>query len=157
MGGDYPSGHEFNFWGDNPLRTSHVVNSWPGRMTFSGYSMGLEVTSGSRFMREGPSADPVRSAYLWYTYNVSRPSWDPLTMLYAMHGLDDIFEYANEFGYNHVYANGSNTWMFDDNRTDQHWLKLNMTREAAEELLDRLYLEGASYGLGDSKIEHLDL
>ncbi|OIW26711.1 inosine/uridine-preferring nucleoside hydrolase [Coniochaeta ligniaria NRRL 30616] len=157
MGGDYPSGHEFNFWGDNPLRTAHVINNWPGRMTFSGYSMGLNVTSGSRFMREGPSSDPVMSAYLWYTYNNSRSSWDPLTMLYAMHGLDESFEYANEFGFNHVHANGSNTWVFDASRTDQHWLKLKITREAAEELLDKLYLEGASLGPTDAKIEHLDL
>lgn len=157
MGGDYSSGHEFNFWGDDPLRTAHVVNSWPGRVTFSGYSMGLNVTSGSRLMREGPPSDPVRSAYLWYTYHTSRSSWDPLTLLYAMHGLGEVFEYANEYGYNHVHVNGSNTWVFDDSRTNQHWLKLKITREAAEELLDKLYLEGASYGSRVSRIEHLDL
>ncbi|KAB5536246.1 inosine/uridine-preferring nucleoside hydrolase [Coniochaeta sp. 2T2.1] len=150
MGGDYPSGYEYNFWGDNPLHTAHVINNWPGRITFSGYSMGLNVTSGSRFMREGPSSDPVRAAYLWYTYNAPRPSWDPLTMLYAMHGPGDVFEYANEFGYNHVHANGSNAWIFDEERTDQHWLALKTSRTEVEELLDKLYLEGASQGLTDS-------
>lgn len=78
-------------------------------------------------------------------------------MLYAMHGLGDVFKFANEFGYNHVHANGSNTWVFDDSRTDQHWLKLAISREDAEELLDRLYLEGAAYGLTESNVEHLDL
>ena len=157
MGGDYPSGYEFNFFGDNPQRTQHVVNTWPGRITFSGYSMGLNVSSGGRLMSDGPSSDPVRSAYLWYTYNVPRFSWDPLTLLYAMHGLDDIFEYANEYGYNQVHANGSNTWIFDEGSSDQHWLKLVMSREHAEELLDTLYLEGAAYGLTQSKVEHPDL
>lgn len=147
MGGDYPSGYEFNFWGDNPLHTAHVVNTWPGRVTFSGYGMGLNVTSGSRLMKEGPSMDPVRSAYLWYTYGAPRPSWDPLTVLYAVHGLGDVFGFGNEYGYNHVHANGSNTWVFDDKRTDQHWLRLDVGHEAAEDLLDKLYLEGAQIGL----------
>lgn len=157
MGGDYPSGHEFNFFGDNPLRTAHVVNSWPGRITFSGFSMGLNVTSGARLMSEGPSSDPVRSAYIWYTHHTPRSSWDPLTMLYAMRGLDDVFEFANEFGYNLVHANGSNTWVSNESRTDQHWLKLAVSREEAEELLDRLYLEGAAYGLAESQVQHSDL
>ena len=108
-------------------------------------------------MSDGPSSDPVRSAYLWYTYDVPRFSWDPLTLLYAMHGLGDVFEYANEYGYNHVHANGSNSWIFDETRTDQHWLKLKMSPENTEELLDKLYLEGAAYGLTESKVEHSDL
>ena len=153
MGGDYPSGHEFNFWGDNPLHTGQVVNNWPGRVTFSGYSMGLNVTSGGRLMRDGPSSDPVRSAYHWYTYDVPRSSWDPLTVLYAMHGRGEVFEFANDFGHNHVHANGSNTWIFDADRTDQNWLRLKMGQEAAGDLIDELFLEGASYGWKDSKRE----
>lgn len=157
MGGDYPSGREFNFFGDNALRTAHVVNSWPGRMTFSGFSMGLNVTSGARLMSEGPSSDPVRSAYVWYTHRAPRSSWDPLTMLYAVHGLGDVFEVANKFGYNLVHANGSNTWVFDESKTDQHWLKLAITDQEAEKLLDRLYLEGAASALVEKQVGHLDL
>jgi hypothetical protein len=158
MGGDYPSGYEFNFFGDDPSRTAHIINTWPGRIVFSGYSMGLDVTSGRRFMEEGPASDPVRSAYLWYTYRTPRSSWDPLTLLYAMHGLGDVFEFANEYGYNHVHANGSNTWVFDETRDDQNWLKLAVSAAHAEELLDKLYLEGASSRWAKSPLaEHQDL
>jgi hypothetical protein len=157
MGGDYPAGYEYNFWGDNSLRTAHVINNWPGPVIFSGYSMGLNVSSGGRLMREGPSTDPVRSAYLWYTYNVSRSSWDPLTLLYAMHGLGEVFELGNEFGYNYVHPNGSNNWVFDRNRTDQHWLRLKADKEKVEGQLDKLLVEGASSVPNTPKVEHLEL
>lgn len=157
MGGDYPSGHEFNFWGDNPFHAAHVINNWPGRITFSGYSMGRDVTSGGRLMREGPGKDPVRSAYIWYTYNAPRSSWDPLTVLYAINGLGGLFEFGNKFGYNHVSPNGSNSWVFDANRTDQHWLKLNAGRLSMGDFLDSLFLEGALSVSNHSKIEHMEL
>lgn len=46
---------------------------------------------------------------------------------------------------------------FDDPQTDQLWLNLKITREVAEELLDKFYLDGACYALTESKIEHLNL
>ncbi|KAI3331775.1 inosine/uridine-preferring nucleoside hydrolase [Xylariaceae sp. AK1471] len=143
MGGEYPSGHEFNFWGDNPLTTAHVVRSWPGEVVFSGFEMGINVSSGSRLITQGPSDDPVRHAYLWYTYGNPRSSWDPLTLLYALDGLGDVFEYANEYWYNHVYPNGSNKWIYDDKITSQRFLKLAVSNATAAEKLDRLFLDGA--------------
>lgn len=87
MGGEYPSGYEFNFWGDNPVHTAHVVNNWPGKVTFSGLEMGKGVMSGAKLTVKGPANDPVRKAYEWYSgHNASRMSWDPLTMLYAIQG-----------------------------------------------------------------------
>ncbi|KAI1269093.1 inosine/uridine-preferring nucleoside hydrolase [Xylariaceae sp. FL1019] len=128
MGGQYPSGREFNFWGDDPTLTAHVVNTWPGQMTFSGFEMGEQVLTGRELMSHGPLDDPVRRAYVWYTYGQPRASWDPLTVLYAMNGLGDVFEYGNEFGYNYVHPNGSNEWIDDDTVTNQHFLKLKKSR-----------------------------
>ncbi|RWA04981.1 hypothetical protein EKO27_g10129, partial [Xylaria grammica] len=109
MGGEYPSGREWNFWGDNPVTTAHVVRDWQGKVVFSGYEMGRGVLSGGKLMDYGPPNDPARDAYAWYTCGRQlRPSWDPLTLLYAIDGLGDLFEYATEYGYNHVYPNGSN-------------------------------------------------
>jgi len=152
MGGDYPSGYEFNFLADNPVETAHVVNSWPGGdVVFSGDELGRRVRSGAGLMMHGPASDPVRAAYMYYTYNTSRFSWDPLTVLYAIGGLGDIFTYGNLFGYNHVEANGSNYWVHDEKVTNQHWLYLKTDNETAASILDRLFLDGAALaGVGNS-------
>lgn len=146
MGGEYPSGSEYNFYGDNPFATAHVINGWPGRITYCGFELGLGITSGARLSVEAPAEDPVAAAYRWYAgYNTSTFSWDPLTVLYACQGLGNVFQYANVFGYNHVYPNGSNAWVYDETRTDQHWLKLKVSNVTAGEELDRLYLEGSQH------------
>ncbi|GKT45169.1 pyroglutamyl-peptidase 1 [Colletotrichum spaethianum] len=143
MGGGYPSGREFNFFGDNPLRTAHVVNNWKGRMVFCGTEVGSIVLSGSKLLADGPLSDPVRQAYIYYNFYKPRESWDPLTVLYAMKGLGDIFEYGNINGHNFVYANGSNEWLFDGNVTNQFWLNLKVDNVTAAAALDKLYLEGS--------------
>ncbi|OJD38102.1 inosine uridine-preferring nucleoside hydrolase [Diplodia corticola] len=144
MGGGYPSGFEFNFHGSNSSLTAHVVNNWPGKMTFSGSELGGNVSSGATLTVKAPAGDPAAAAYRWYTgYNVSRFSWDPLTVLYACDGLGHLFEYANEFGYNYVHPNGSNDWVYDETATKQHWLQLKVDNETAARELDRRFLEGA--------------
>ncbi|KAL0933475.1 inosine uridine-preferring nucleoside hydrolase [Colletotrichum truncatum] len=143
MGGGYPSGREFNFFGDNPLATAHVMNNWKGRVVYCGTEVGGTVLSGAKLLAEGPLSDPVRQAYIYYNFHRPRESWDPLTVLYAIHGLGDIFEYGNEYGYNYVYANGSNEWVYDSSVTNQFWLNLKVDNVTAADVLDKLYVEGA--------------
>ncbi|KAL2760969.1 hypothetical protein ACRALDRAFT_1066634 [Sodiomyces alcalophilus JCM 7366] len=143
MGGRYPSGHEFNFYADDPATTAHVINNWPGRMVFSGADLGQSVMSGDRLVAEGPPGDPVRAAYIYCAHGDPRPSWDPITVLYAIRGLSDIFEYANRRGYNHVEPDGSNAWVDDENVRNQHWLRLKLGNDTVAAELDRLYLEAA--------------
>lgn len=146
MGGGYPAGHEFNFWGDNPLATAHVVNHWPHNiaLTFLGTEVGEMVSSGAALTLLGPANDPVKAAYNWYVgYNTTRFSWDPLTVAYACQGLGTWFEYGNKGGYNYVFPNGSNVWREDKKRTNQHYLKLKVGNETVARELDGLYLEGA--------------
>ncbi|KAI0191177.1 inosine/uridine-preferring nucleoside hydrolase [Xylaria flabelliformis] len=144
MGGDYPSGYEFNFRGSNASLTAHVINTWEGQMVFLGYSVGENVKSGRRLMVEGPDKDPVRMAYIYHTYYTPRPSWDPLAVLYAMNGLGDLFEFGNEYGYNHVEVNGSNRWVWDDAKIrNQFFLRLRADEEVVAAELDRLFLQGA--------------
>jgi hypothetical protein len=146
MGGGYPSGHEYNFWGDNPIAAAHVVNNWNGRITYSGIEMGRIVFSGASLSVKGPDNDPVRAAYRWYVgYNMSRQSWDPLTVLYACQGLGGLFGYVNDFGYNRVFPNGSNTWIYDKATTSHHWLRLKVDSGSAGRELDRLFLKGARF------------
>lgn len=144
MGGEYPSGHEYNFWGSNASLAAHVVNTWEGRMVFSGTDVGKYVKSGGRLMAEGPDEDPVRMAYIYYSYYAPRPSWDPLAVLYAIHGLGDLFKFGNEYGYNHVEADGANRWIWDQKAQNQFFLRLAVNNETAAAELDRLFLQGAS-------------
>ncbi|PLB36802.1 inosine-uridine preferring nucleoside hydrolase-domain-containing protein [Aspergillus candidus] len=153
MGGEYPSGHEFNFFGHNITAAADVVNTWPGRVTFIGFELGRDVYSGGQLMVDGPESDPVNAAYRWYNgYDVPRESWDPLTVLYAIEGLGDIFKYGNSGGHNHVFPNGSNAWQAEgDGHAGQHrYLKLNVSPAAAGALLDRLFLRGAVAAAKDS-------
>jgi hypothetical protein len=146
MGGGYPSGHEYNFWADNPLATAHVVNSWPGtvQVTFLGTEIGEKVRSDARLSTEAPADDPVGRAYTWFIgFNTSRESWDPLTMLYAWQGLGEWFEYAGIGGYNHVWPNGSNSWRENGRKRKHRYLKLKAGNESLGRELDELYLEGA--------------
>jgi hypothetical protein len=143
MGGAYPAGYEFNFWGDDPSNTAHVVNNWKSPVVYSGFELGANVSSGGTLMANGPPNDPVRQAYIYYTYGIPRFSWDPLTVLYAVNGLAGLFEFGNEHGYNHVYPNGSNEWVFDETIGNQHWLRLKVDNATAGSELDSLLLNGA--------------
>jgi hypothetical protein len=143
MGGVYPSGYNWNFWGSNASLTAHVINTWEGRMVFAGEEVGEHVKSGGRLMSEGPKTDPVRMAYIYYSYYIPRSSWDPLAVLYAMNGLGDLFKFGNDYGYNHVEANGANRWVWDQQVRNQFFLRLKADNETAAAELDRLFLRGA--------------
>ncbi|KAI1636613.1 inosine-uridine preferring nucleoside hydrolase-domain-containing protein [Biscogniauxia mediterranea] len=144
MGGSYPSGREFNFFGHNATATAHVVNNWPTPMTFSGSELGNYVFSGAILSLEAPENDPVRGAYIWYNgYNKSRNSWDPLTMLYAIEGSGGVFRYANLGGHNYVYPGGQNEWKSEGDGRVQHYLGLTVSNQTAGSILDRMFLKGA--------------
>ncbi|KAL1845753.1 hypothetical protein Daus18300_014455 [Diaporthe australafricana] len=158
MGGGYPSGHSWNFWGSgHPARTSQVINDWDSTipLTFVGDDTGKYVLAGGALMDDGPAADPVRRAYTYYTYGLTpgRASWDPLAVLYAICGLGALFRRGNDFGYNHVESgNGSNYWVWDERVTNQSFLRLAVPNETAAAEVDRLFLNGARSATGDEQL-----
>ncbi|KAK1536608.1 inosine/uridine-preferring nucleoside hydrolase [Colletotrichum costaricense] len=149
MGGDYPNGFEFNFWGDDPYQTAHVIHNWTSPIVYAGFKLGGSVRSGGPLMADGPKTDPVRAAYILYTYYQPQWSFDPVAMLYAVGGLGEYFKFGNEYGYNTVTlygegkCNGCNVWVYDKNVTSQHWLKITVSPDKLGEELDRRYLQGA--------------
>jgi hypothetical protein len=149
MGGGYPSGHSYNFWGSNSSLAAHVVNSWDGRMVFVGGDVGKYVYTGGPLMADGPKYDPVRMAYIYYTFLNPRASWDPLTVLYAAQGLGGLFKYGNEYGYNHVEPNGTNHWIWDNTVRNQFFLRLKVDNGTAAAEVDRLFLQGAASVTGN--------
>lgn len=161
MGGQYPSGWEYNFGGIDPKSTADVVNYWPKnvKITYSGGELGGNVFSGQSFALRFSPDSPVLSAYQWYVGRGStiRESWDPITTLYGILGLEWVSQlkirpmlaYANEFGYNSINpANGSNAWVNDTGITNQHWLRLadGVTNSSLARLLDDIMTRDSSAG-----------
>ena len=123
MGGNYPSGAEYNFNFDNPgekvsdQSTKYVVENWPDEeapITFLGYEIGKKLITGKAYNKSGPS--PMKTSYkLAYNSLVKgRPSWDQGAVLYAVRGLSyDGEQYwtVENRGYNKINTDGSNEWL----------------------------------------------
>ena len=139
MGGRYPSGWEYNFGGSDPDSTAYVLSQWPKTVavTYSGGELGGSIYSGRRPLMATSSYNEslTVSAYQWYVGrgSVERETWDPITVLYGILGIDGFgklgvlppLKYANENGFNHITAsNGTNSWINDTTVTNQHWLAL---------------------------------
>ncbi|KAI9149123.1 hypothetical protein HJFPF1_11171 [Paramyrothecium foliicola] len=77
MGGGYPSGYSFNFWGSNSSLAAHVVNTWDGRMVFVGDDVGKHVLSGGLLMEHGPKDDPSGG---WGTYFITGMNLATITL-----------------------------------------------------------------------------
>jgi hypothetical protein len=63
-------------------------------------------------------------------------------VLYACQGLGEIFEYEGMRGYNYVFPNGSNEWVYGVEK-EQRYLKLQVSNVSAANELERLYLKRA--------------
>lgn len=137
MGGQYPSGWEYNFGGSDPNSTTYVLDHWPKTVavTFSGGELGGSIFSGQNLVVNPSTDSPTLAAYQWYVGrgSITRETWDPITVLYGIVGLDGfsrlgtqpLLKYANKHGYNSIIAsNGSNAWVNDTNVNNQHWLEL---------------------------------
>lgn len=151
MGGRYPLGLEFNFAFD-AASTNAVLEGWPKNVpvTFSGYELGSKILSGQRLPELAEEDSPVLAAYQWYgdRCNTTRASYDPVTVYYGVLGLGEVFEYANENGYNEVSADGGNEWVADEAIKNQHWLRLKdgVSDEEVGEVLDQLYAHNGMAG-----------
>ncbi|KAK1778483.1 Inosine/uridine-preferring nucleoside hydrolase domain-containing protein [Copromyces sp. CBS 386.78] len=169
MGGRYPEGKSWNFFGSDPdiphrnggnglglgpRGTANVINHWPtpqrdgwkGRVVYVGDEVGGNVLTGAGLVREGPKGDPVGRAYGYYAYGEARPSWDPVAVLYAMDGLGELFKYDEEYGYGRNWVDerdGSNRWVWDEETKNQFVLALKADDETVASEIDHLFLEGA--------------
>lgn len=154
MGGYYPEGWEFNFGGGDPESTRYVVHHWPKdvAITYSGGELGETIFSGQNLNQESPPDSPILAAYQWYVGRCSttRESWDPLTTLYGVLGLQGFSDigikpplvFANQYGYNTITSsNASNAWVNDSSTTNQHYLRLadGVTNSSVAWLLDQFY------------------
>lgn len=110
MGGRYPEQLSHGEWGNfmpDPKAVLHVVKDWPLPIVFSGD--GEKILTGYS-LPETPENNPVRVSYRLFLGNAkTRPSWDPITLLYAVRPNADYWK-VTQTGYNHIFENGTNQW-----------------------------------------------
>lgn len=136
MGGQYPSGHEFNFSSD-PSATQYAINNWPTRVVFDGFEVGDTVYTGSQLFTQTPATDPVRKAYEIYVgEGNNRSSWDPSTVFYSIYGSAGLFTLNGDTGSNLVAADGSNTWVSSPIKNQNYLVKAVPDTTIAQALSD---------------------
>lgn len=136
MGGEYPSGSEFNF-DANPqtgLYTKYVLDNFPHPIYFTTAATGNNVTSGGNLKDVYPDLgeDIVRDAYYYHGSEGGRRSWDPMCMYLAaltnpsQLGQDLIqgTNTANEFGANTFTADPSGNHYYGVNVKDGDYYAL---------------------------------
>ena len=140
MGGVYGdfehNGHrEYNFYVVSDA-TKTVFENYPCPIICIGLELGKAVRSG--FSGADPS-NPVNRAYEIHTKgSFSRPSWDPITVLYALEGEGDRFA-LSEAGVNEIGEDGSNYFHPDPNGKHFYLKAIKPYREIVEEL-NKLYV-----------------
>ena len=94
MGGLFPAGWEFNV-GEYPAVAARFCDSWPGEIEFLGWEVGAGVITGAELSREDDPTNPVSLAYRAFSGpGVGRDSWDPMTVLLAVQGVSDDYDYS---------------------------------------------------------------
>lgn len=88
MGGQYPSGSEFNFIWSAPVRAaaSYVCANCPGPIVFVGSEIGDSLVVGSNLTSIAGAGDPVSAAFTASNKANGRSAFDPVTMFIAIAG-----------------------------------------------------------------------
>ena len=149
MGGQYPKGREWNFYQDSAA-TAKVVADWPTPILFVGFESGVNVLTG-RGLLKTPAGNPLRRSYELYNGLDDRPSWDQVTVLYAVEGGEDLTVGQSSFfravgGTNTVFADGSNDWRNSPEKSYYYAINLLSDQELAakvEQLMKDAVAEAA--------------
>lgn len=141
MGGAYPKGYEWNFYKDSHA-TRNVVKSWPTPIVFSGYEIGKDVLTGAK-LKNVQHYNPIRRSYELYNNLTDRPSWDQVTVFYAVENANkhNIEFWTIVDGQNNVQENGGNSWHGSKNDSFDHsYLVQQGSTDEIAELLEQLML-----------------
>ncbi|MCI5129905.1 MAG: hypothetical protein D3907_15805 [Candidatus Electrothrix sp. AUS3] len=141
MGGEYPSGREWNFYQDS-ASTSYVIAHWPTSVVFTGFESGKNVLTGAG-LREVASPNPVQRSYALYNGLTDRSSWDQVAVYYAVMTANgrQTELWSKNSGKNTVRSNGSNYWLNKPDKTVDHaYLVQHSDTEKIADLLEQLML-----------------
>ncbi|WP_228713730.1 nucleoside hydrolase [Arundinibacter roseus] len=139
MGGQYPSGKEANFYRPDPASTVDCLAQWKLPVTFAGWEVGQQlVTGGADFKAKATENSPVYRAYSLYNNFKGRASWDQVSVLEAVEGVEPYFERVTE-GQCVVASDGSNTWQAPANGL-HGYLRMKAPTEVIRKRIDDLML-----------------
>ncbi len=148
MGGFYPEGREeFNF-NTFSQATKNVLERWPVEVIFQGAELGEKVLTGARLVQKyDMQKHPVAMGYHYYTGGQNRASWDQISTLFAVRGLQNLFGLKK--GHNHLIFHdirppdkpiSKNVWESDENGPHAYLYPLvryEKIAEIIEELMGR--------------------
>lgn len=142
MGGEFPSGREWNFYQDAPA-AANVVTHWPTPIIFSGFEIGSTIMTG-KALRKAAESHPVREAYRLYNNLANRQSWDQATVLLAdpSGGLPNEYLTLSEQGRVQVDEKGNNSWEAMKDGPHRFMISTARTKELAG-IIDDLMLRAA--------------
>ncbi len=124
----------------DPAAAAFTAHNWPSPVVWSGFEVGVEIETGPG-LASLDSGSPVRRAYEIYNGLTPRPSWDQLTVLYAVRGLSGRLQHwyrESDRGQNVVDRTGANFWLSDP--TGQHVYLSRRAEVAATDVAS--YIEG---------------
>lgn len=145
MGGFYPEGEEeFNFNTFNQA-TKNVLERWPVEAVFQGAEFGKMVLTGAKLVQKFDIfKHPVAMCYYYYNGGQDRASWDQISTLYAVRGLQDLFGVKR--GFNHLILHdirlpeksiSKNIWITDQNGPHAYLYPL-VSYEKITEIIEEL-------------------
>ena len=138
MGGEYPRGREWNFYQDTKS-TEYVVKHWPTPVILCGYEVGRKVLTGAA-LKSVAVKSPVRRAYQLYNEITDRPSWDQLTVLYAVEKSSNTHSLSWRIsapGKISIDKDGANRWIHDSKGL-YRYLRLDTSPEKTATTIDQL-------------------
>lgn len=129
MAGQFPSGREYNIFMDAPA-ARYVFSNFDAPVVFSGFEIGEKLISGFVADRDTEENDsPVRKAYLLYSENGRRFSWDLTAAEYAVAGCNNRYSLSAP-GRIVIEGDGSNSfeespdgncrYLIDNSDGDEH-------------------------------------
>ncbi|MCI5211326.1 MAG: nucleoside hydrolase [Candidatus Electrothrix sp. ATG2] len=141
MGGEYPSGREWNFYQD-AAATDYVITYWPTPIIFSGFEIGRNILTGAG-LHNTPHPNPVRRSYELYNGLSDRPSWDQVAVYYAVTAASEqkTTSWSKVYGRNMIKSDGSNFWVNKQEKTVMHsYLVQRTDNEEIAGLIEQLML-----------------
>ena len=141
MGGEYPEGREWNFYQDAGS-AQRITEQWPTPIVFCGFELGRGVLTG-RGLQASKKPNPVRRSYELYNRLQNRPSWDQITVLYAvLHNRQPTVcntWFEKRYGFNKVLKDGSNKWQVSSDKS-QSYLQRKISVSALADQIESLML-----------------
>ena len=131
MGGEFPSGREWNLYQDVEAAT-YVFSEWPTEIWFSGFEIGNSVLTG-KALRQTDNNNPLTKSYQLYNNIQNRQSWDQIAVLLAASSerLRNTYWEMSPPGYMQIDSQGVNTWEAGKDGKHRYMIRTKKTEKLA--------------------------